>query len=184
MQLDAKTFLRLCEETHKIGFVDAEMSGKNPDYNSLIVVSILPYGSKVKSFVVSKVGRDREVVKAAVEEMNKLECWVTYYGKMFDIPFIQGRLLKHNLPVLVKKPHLDMYWLMRGNINNARRSQAFLLEWLDTPEKKMTVGADVWCSAPYEGESITTLKTRCESDVKGLKDLYDKGKRFVVDVKR
>ena len=42
MQLDAQDFLRLVESNKSLGFVDIESTGFRGDYNSVLVVSVLP----------------------------------------------------------------------------------------------------------------------------------------------
>src|SRR5262245_5646436 len=144
MNLGEQDFLRLAEETGTLVFLDIEATGLRGDYNSVLVVSMKPYGRKPYSFSVKQPGHDQRVVREAKEALEKYDCWVTYYGKGFDLPMLNTRLLKWEQEPILKKPHIDMYYTLKSNVLTARRSQGHLLSWLGTPEEKMTVSADVW----------------------------------------
>lgn len=185
MQLDAQTFLRLVEESNRICFFDIEATGLKGDYNSALVVSVRPFKGKVISFAVEKPGEDRAVVLAAKKELEKYDCWVSYYGKGFDILMLNTRLLRWRKPPIEKRPHVDMYWTLKSNILTAHRSQAHLLGWLGTPEQKMGVSAEVWnriLANPVR--EMSRMIRRCESDTAGLEALYKRTKHLIRDVTR
>ncbi len=188
MQLDEKTFLEMAEKTGELVFFDIESYSLSPDYGSMLVFSALPYNAtKATTFAVTTkgVGNDRKVVREATEYLNEKACWVSFYGKMFDVPFIRSRLLKWNMDLeLIKKHHIDLYWVIRANVNPARKSQAHLLDWLKVDTRKMSVSADDWSEVGQKPSSIRVLKQRCESDVFGLRDLYKRTKMFVRNIQR
>jgi uncharacterized protein YprB with RNaseH-like and TPR domain len=184
MQIEAQDFLRLVEQTKGLVFVDIESTNLRGDYGAALVVSIKPYKSKPTSFVVKQVGNDQRIVREAKEMLEDANCWVTYYGKMFDIPFLNTRLLKWGDGPIEKKPHIDMYFTLKSNILTARKSQSHLLLWLGTQEQKMGVSADVWARIASGGQNLTTMRQRCESDVSGLEGLYDKTKHLIREITR
>lgn len=185
LELDPQIFLRLVEKAGTLGFVDIEATGLKGDYNSVLVVSIKPFGKKATSYCIKQAGNDQKVVKDAKEALEKLDCWATYYGKGFDIPMLNTRLLKWGSDPIAKKPHIDMYYTLKYNLLTARKSQGHLLSWLETPESKMTVSAEDWnrILADTEGTMKTMVK-RCESDTKGLEALYKRTKHLIRDIKR
>lgn len=185
MQVDTNAFLRLTEGAHTLCSFDLESTGLHCDYNSILVGSIKPYGKKPITFSVVKPGDDRQVAQQIARELEKYDVWVSYYGKMFDIPMVQGRLLLHDLPKLIKQPHLDMYFHMNAHVNTSRKSQAHRCEWLDTPTKKMTVSAEDWNRILSEyPEKRDIMIRRCESDTRGLEGLYDRTKHLVINIAR
>lgn len=185
MQLDVETFLRLVENAGTLGFVDIEANGLRGDYNSTLVVSVKPFNKKPISIVVAQPGNDQRVVREAKELLETFDCWVTYYGKGFDLPFLNTRLTKWGMHPIAKRPHIDMYFTLKSNLLTARRSQGHLLTWLGTAEQKMGVSASVWseCSAEPE-KNLKILKARCESDVEGLEALYKKTRHLILEIKR
>ena len=184
MQIDPQVFLRLVENAKTIAFLDIEATGLRGDYNSTLVVSILPYHSTPTSFKVKRAGQDKKVVIAAKEMLESLDAWVTYYGKGFDIKMLNTRLLYHRIAPIAKRPHVDMYYSLKSNLLTARRSQAHLLGWLGTPEQKMSVSAEAWNRILSNTKSeMKVMVARCESDVEGLQGLYDRTKHLIRDIK-
>jgi len=185
VKVETEAYLRLIEKAGTLGFIDIEATGLRGDYNSVLVVSIKPFGKKATSFAVKQPGNDQRVVREAKEAMEALDCWVTYYGKGFDVPMLQTRLLKWGSSPIAKRHHIDMYYTLKSNLLTARRSQGHLLSWLGTPEQKMTVGADVWNAIieDVDGNMPTMIK-RCESDVAGLEGLYVRTKHLIRDISR
>ena len=186
MQIEPQDFLRLAEASNSICFFDIEATGLRGDYNSILVASVKPYKGKAETVTIQQAGNDKAVVRKTKEILESYDCWVTYYGKGFDIPMINTRLLKWGYPPVVKKLHLDMYYTLKSNLLTARRSQGHLLSWLEVPEQKMTVGADMWNAIVTDpsGPAMKTMVKRCESDVEGLQGLYERTNHVIRDIKR
>lgn len=185
MQLEAQTFLRLVEGAGTLACVDIEAVGLRGDYNSVLVVSFKPYGQEPYSLVVDRPGEDGKVVRAAKRELEKYDCWVTYFGKGFDIKMLNTRLLRHGSHPIAKRPHLDLYFSLKANLLTARKSQGHLLSWLRAGEEKMGVSADVWSEIIAQPKKhMPTMIERCESDCTGLESLYKRTKHIVVDITR
>ncbi len=184
MKIDPQVFLRLVEQAQTIAFVDIEATGLRGDYNSTLVVSVKRFGKKPISFMVEKPGQDKAVVLAAKAELESLDAWVTYYGKGFDIPMLNTRLLRWGVHPIEKRPHIDLYYTLKYNLLTARRSQGHLLSWLKTPQQKMGVSAEVWNEilADPKGQ-LPEMIARCESDVRGLEALYKQTKHLIRDIK-
>lgn len=183
MKLDVQDFLRLIEESKSLVFFDIEATGLKGDYGSTLVISIKHFGSQPISFVVSQVGHDQKIVREARDYMAAQDCWVSYYGKGFDIPFLNTRLLRHGLEPMPKVHHIDMYFVLRSHIATGRRSQAHLLDWLETEQKKMSVSANTWAEIASNPEGLKIMRKRCESDCAGLEALYRKTKHLIADIK-
>lgn len=186
MQLESKDFLRLAENAGTLMFFDIESKGFQGDYGSVICISTKLYAQDPETIVLRS-GResDKRIVLMAKEKLEEADCWVSYYGKGFDIPMLNTRLLYHGYDPIEKKPHLDLYWALRSRLNTSRRSQGHLLSWLNLPEEKMSVSAAVWSelNANFR-DNIGTLVARCESDTKGLEALYERTKHLVVNITR
>lgn len=196
MNIEAMSFLQLVEQANKICTFDIEATGLRGDYNSVLCVSIRPVGGKATTFSITKPGNDRMVVLAASRMLASYDCWVSYYGKGFDIPMLNTRLLKWGLPPIEKRPHIDMYYTLKFSLNTSRRSQGHLLTWLGINEKgeassgpdgvqKMSVGADEWNKILSNPSKVMpTMVARCESDTLGLQALYLRTKHLIRDIKK
>jgi uncharacterized protein YprB with RNaseH-like and TPR domain len=197
MQLETQSFLRLVEAAKTIVSFDIEATGLRGDYNSILCVSIRPVGGEATTFAIETPGRDKSVVRDAAEMLSNADCWISYYGKGFDFPMINTRLLKWGLLPLQRKPHIDMYYSLKSNLLTARRSQAHLLDWLRIEKTgastiagdgeevhKMSVSADEWNEVLAEPKkAMKTMIKRCESDTLGLQALYLRCKHLIKEVK-
>jgi uncharacterized protein YprB with RNaseH-like and TPR domain len=185
INIDTQEFLDLAELSGRLVFFDIEAVGLRGDYNSTLCISCKPYGQQPETFAVRKPGDDKEILKKAVAKLEDALVWCGYYSKGFDIPFIRTRLLKHGLPDIQKRLHLDMYFSLKANLLTSRKSQAHLLSWLKVPEQKMTVSADDWNEILVNPKKIMpTMIARCESDCAGLEALYKKTRHLIKEVKR
>lgn len=185
MQLKTQEFVELAEKAGEIVFFDIECTSLGPDYGSVLVASFKPLGKKPISVPVVTPGDDLVVVSQAADILKNFKLWVSYYGKGFDVPFLQARLLRHGLPQLDKRPHADMYFSLRRTLNLSRGSMAHIAAWLKLPEQKMGVSADVWSQVISDPKThLKTLVARCESDCAVLEKLWHKTRHLVKDIKR
>jgi DNA polymerase elongation subunit (family B) len=184
VQLDAQKFLPIAEKAGALAFLDIESSGLRGEYGTAVVVSIRPYQGSSITFT-ARPGNDKALIKKVRAELHKFPVWVTYYGKGFDVPFLNTRMLRHGIAPLDKHHHIDLYFILRFKTLTARHSQGHLLSWLGTPEQKMSVSANVWADlAKNYDENIGILVERCESDTEGLQALYEKTKHLISEITR
>ena len=185
MNLDAQEFLDLVEESSKIVFFDLESLGLKGDYNSIICGSFKPYDKDPYTIAIKQPGNDQKVAKDIKAELEKYICWVTYFGRGFDLAMINTRLLRWGLPPVEKRLHIDLYFVLKYGLLTGRKSQSHLLSWLKTDEQKMSVSASVWSEFPFKmKEHLPVLIERCESDVEGLEALYKRTRHLIMDVRK
>lgn len=186
LKIEPAEYLDLAEATGQLVFLDIEATGLRGDYNSVLCVSLKPYGEKAKTFSVKAVGNDVKVVRDVKKELEaNYSCIVTYYGSGFDWPMLQTRLLKWGQTPMAPIFHIDMYYKLKSKLLTARKSQGHLLSWLGTPEQKMSVGASTWSEMGYKLKThLPIMIDRCESDVAGLEDLYRRTRHLIGDIKR
>lgn len=184
MKLDEQDFLRLVEANKSIVFFDMESKGLRGDYGSLLVATIKPYNQRPMTFVVDQPGKDNKLARNVKEALEEADCWVTYYGKGFDVPMLNTRLARWGMHPVEKRPHIDMYYTLKANILTERRSQGHLLEWIRDKRQKMSVSAEDWNEVLYNRDIMRTMVKRCESDTEGLEALYKRFKHLIRDIKR
>lgn len=193
MQLDAQEYLDVVEKGGELVMYDCESSNLQADYGKLVVGSIKPFGKKAELYSIGDNFSDKGLAKAIKERLEAADAWVTFYGKGFDLPFINTRLIRWGYFPVEKRPHIDMYYILKHNTLAGRRSQAHMLEFLeDTMEiigikkqAKMTVSPNVWADlfANFH-KNINILRDRCESDTEGLEALYRVARHLIRDIKR
>lgn len=183
MQIRPEEILPTLEKAKALCFLDIESTNLKADYGTCLVASIKPYGSPVQTWT-SRPGFDKGLLEEVSRELNNYVVWVTFYGRRFDVPFIQSRLVRHCLPPLPKRHHIDIWQVVKQGTCISRRNQAHLLEWFDLGERKMSLGPDVWAEVAENPKNVGVLKKRCESDVKGLEQLYDRTKHLIGEITR
>lgn len=184
MQLDEQVALDLLEDSGDLCFLDIEANGLRADYSSILVVSIKPYGKAPYSKVINQVGNDVGLAMWAKEELESYVCWCTYYGKGFDIPFLNTRLLKWGKLPINKRHHLDMYYTLKANTLVSRRSMAQMAGFLNLENQKMGVSPNVWSEVGLNKKNLKIMQERCESDVTVLEDLYKKSRHVIREIKK
>jgi hypothetical protein len=186
VQIDAQNYLDILEKENGICFWDIESTGLRGDYNSILVVSIKPFSGKPVTMSIVQPGNDQKLVRDVKKELEKYSCWVTYFGKGFDLKMLDTRLLKWKCRPVEKRHHIDLFFTLKHHLLTSRRSQGHLLRWLDAPAQKMGVSADEWTKILSDplGEPMRIMRKRCESDVVGLEELYKKTRHLVMDIKR
>jgi len=196
MQLPVQTFLDLVEKTHRLCAFDLEASGLSGDYNSILVVSIKPFGKPPIVRTCKEPGDDEALVKWAVDELGNYDCWVSYYGRGYDMKMLRSRLLDagctYDLPY---KHHIDLYFsVVASKLNPGHKSQGHVISWLYPEDKqdakimqKMTVSAKVWnevLKSSTRAKALKTLSERCGRDTIGLQGLYTKTRHLIKDITR
>lgn len=173
MQLDAQLFLDLAEECGQIAFFDLESTGFRGDFSTFLCGVVKPYGKPAKTFCVTRPGDDTKAVEAFARELEKYACLCSYYGKGFDVKFLNTRLLVNKKKPLKKGLHLDLIQVNKQKLSISRRSQLQLLGTLKTPQQKLGVAPGTWAEVSKNPKkNLAELKRRCVSDVEGLEAAY------------
>lgn len=116
---------------------------------------------------------DKRLVKEFSEILASADIWVTYYGKLFDVPYMQTKLLEHNLPLLPPKPHVDLYFVVKSNTTLSRKRLDNVARHLKLKSQKTPVIGDGWKKAMCGDEkSIKYVVDHCIADVKILEEAY------------
>lgn len=94
--------------------LDIEAGGLKSPFDQLLTVAFKPYHKKPYVFKRDiQADSDKEFLKQVRQEIEKYDCLITYYGIGYDIPFLNGRLLKHRLEPLKRMLHIDCYRLAK-----------------------------------------------------------------------
>lgn len=185
MQIGAQLFLDMAERSGELCSFDIESTGRDGDYNSVLVVSVKPYNKVPKVYVAERPGTDKGLLIEVRDELERYAGWITYYGRGFDVPIIQTRLLKHRLKPLDKRFHIDMYYHLNAHIKTGRKSQGHRLNWLELPEEKMSVSAEEWNRVLSGNKAaMATMVKRCVSDTRGLEALYKRTRHLIGEITR
>lgn len=185
MQVDTQEYLELLEDQNKLLFFDIESNGLKADYGSILCASFKPFGLEPVTFNVKQVGNDQKLVREIREILEEYPCWVSYYGKGFDVPMINSRSLKWGQPTLQSRHHIDLYFSLKAKFLLNSKSMASVASFLGTQNQKMSVPAHIWSEMGFKlDEHMPMMIERCESDIKVLEDVYKKTRFLLKDIKK
>ena len=186
MQINEQDFIRLVENNNSVCFWDIEATGLKGDYNTILVASVKPYHGDPVTFKVEQIGNDKKVIRELDDYLSEFDCWVTYYGKGFDLPMVNTRKLRWGQKPLEKRHHVDLFFTLKAKTVMSRKSLAQYAGLLELHDQKMGVSPNVWTEVLGEpkGKAMATMVERCESDTIVLQGLWDKTKHLIGEIKR
>lgn len=185
MNVDPKDYLKLVEATHQLAAWDIEATQLNADLGSTLCASVKPYGKKPYTFRIKAVGNDVKVVRDLKDALEEYQCWLTYYGKGFDLPFINTRLLKWGYPPIESRHHIDLFFTLKANTKMSSKGLGRYASLLGTDDQKMGVSQNVWSEMGFKvATHMPTMVRRCESDTEVLEALYNKTKHIIKEIKK
>lgn len=185
MNVDSQDYLGFVEATGKLATWDIEATQLNADLGSVLCASVKPYGKKPFTFKVKAVGNDVKVVRDLKDCLEEYHCWLTYYGKGFDVPFVNTRLLKWGYDPIQPRHHVDLFFTLKANTKMSSKGLGRFASMLGTTDQKMGVSQNVWSEMGYKlDEHMPIMVKRCESDCAVLEALYDKTKHIIREIKK
>lgn len=181
----------------KISFFDYEMSNLSPKFGQLLCGCMLGYdprnprGYNLQTFTLTdyKVRRwdDRELAKKLRDALEGCDIIVSWNGKHFDIPFLNGRLAEYQLREVNSPRHEDLMFTARRHLRcmGAKDSK------LDTIAKKLRLPVQKTPMEPRDWvraigghrPSYDRILQHCQHDVKVLAFVWERLKHLVREIK-
>lgn len=129
---------------------------------------------------------DRALVaayKAALEEYDILVSW---NGKLFDIPVLNGRLIFHGMEPVRVHMHVDLMYYASGQFARiGRRSLQSVSEYFAVENRKTPLSVRIWDRAMSGSEEdYALIAEHCDADVLVLRDVFQVLKRNVRNIHR
>lgn len=175
----------MVEQTNQLVFFDIESSGGfNADFGSTLCVSFKVFEQEPVTLKIKQVGNDQKVVREAKEILEQFQCWCSYYGKGFDVPYLNTRLLKWGYKPVKPRHHLDLYFTLKPKTKMSRKGLGSYADFLKLETPKINVSQNVWSEMPFKMGNMKELVMRCEGDCTTLEQLYVKTRHMVAEIKR
>jgi RNase_H superfamily len=143
-----------------------------------------PLTNKVTTFRIDKyksyrndLRNDRNLVVDIVDYLSDADLLVTYYGKRFDIPFLNSRILYWrqrgtDIPHLENIPHIDLYDTARRRLALHSNRLASVSAFLGN-SAKTSVDLSIWMDAAYgDKAALEHIVDHCKIDVVTLAEDY------------
>lgn len=129
---------------------------------------------------------DSALVEAYAKALGEYDILVSWNGKLFDVPVIQGRLAYHGKPRLDLNMHVDLMYYATGQFARiGRKSLQSVSEYFEVQNKKTPLRVRQWDAAMAgKPEAYASIVEHCDADVLVLRDVLPVLKRFVRTIHR
>lgn len=117
---------------------------------------------------------DKAIAVAIRDEVEKYNLVLSWNGKMFDVPFLNARLLFHHERPVRPQFHLDlMYYAGYSSNRIGSKRLASVQQFLGIEEQKTGLDWDIW-KAASKGDpvALSEVVRHCEIDVRVLAEAY------------
>jgi hypothetical protein len=117
---------------------------------------------------------DGPLVIAIRDELEKAGHWVTWNGKLFDVPFLNARLLKANQrPLHTDIMHTDLMYYSRGQFVRIGSSKLVnVSEFVKSPNRKTPISWETWqLAATGDRTSMDLVCEHARADVLVTRDV-------------
>lgn len=182
----------MADHTAKILFLDIESTDLSADFGNMLafgskymgepceVISLLDVNKHCKTCRRVDAVDDKRLLKQVWERMAGADVWVTWYGKGFDIKFINTRMVDAGLPALPAIPHVDLYFTAKHHLKLSSNRLASVQDFLQLPTAKTPLTKRCWRRAQAgDVPSIKYIIDHCEKDVIVLEEAYHKLKAYI-----
>jgi uncharacterized protein YprB with RNaseH-like and TPR domain len=167
----------------KIAAFDLETSGLEGDWGCILCASFCPITDEAtigEAYTLTRNVRPKDPmddgslakkIKAEIEKYNLIVGW---NSKLFDIPFLNSRLLNAGLTSCYPQMHLDVMWYASGSSARlASRKLDNVSKFFKTKTRKYEVQNDVLQAARYGDEkALAEVIKHCEADVQITSEVY------------
>ncbi len=183
---DTYNFLKEYKEP-KILFFDIEASNLDADFGKTICFGYKFKGQKYPNsisvlddpnFLKNNKFNDFYVLKMCSEVFSKADVVCSWYGKRFDVPFLNTRLLFNKLPPLPPIIHIDGWEIARYGLKFHSNRLESVSSFLNI-EEKTKLRPEIWSDAiSGHKDSIKYIIEHCLQDVVVLEQAYEKIKPY------
>ena len=168
---------------------DIESSNLNADYGMVLCVGFKTIGSgkaeviSIDDYEGSLFQREKQLLKDVTKRLLEAECWLTWFGTYFDIPFVNSRLLYHRLPVLPANfSHIDGWRTAKNRLKLRNNRLLTVQDFLGLATEKDAVKGPTWIKAlAGDKASLRYVIEHCRKDVKVLEEAYLLLRPLIVD---
>jgi len=117
---------------------------------------------------------DSKLVDAIRNELEKYNMIVGWNSKLFDVPFVNARLMRARKRPFSAQLHLDLMWYAGGSSTRVgSRKLVNVQKYLGVDAVKTDISWDDWQLAGMgDTEAFNNVVEHCEADVRVLADVY------------
>lgn len=189
----------------RTAIVDLECTSLKSNRGILLSGGIKPYGTswdkgpcKVityadTGFKQGRYAKDAKLALAIRDEIEKYDILVTWNGIMFDVPFLNNRLMAGGHRILKQMWHIDvMYQARQGKSCLTSSRLDSVARWLNCPMQKTQLDMNLWMEAEYEvfanfahgRKNYDYITKHCDVDLRITEFVYDHFKPMIRQIQR
>lgn len=176
----------------KITAWDIEASNLAADFGIILCVGFKDVGGGKPEVMnlLDYVGEDGDLIRAEKRLLKDVsarlldtDVWLTHFGTHYDLPFVNTRLLYHNLPTLPANfAMLDTWKISRNRLKLRNNRLITISEFLGTEEEKNAIKPEQWIRAlGGHTPSMRYIVEHCRRDVVVLAEVYNRLRPLVLD---
>jgi uncharacterized protein YprB with RNaseH-like and TPR domain len=173
--------------TAKVTAFDIEATGLKADFAFLLTCSFGNVGEKkVTLFSLRQYGDgnplqyEKQLVRDVRKHIMGLDVLLSYYGKGYDIPFLNSKMLEYGFDPLPNLPHVDIYWTAKSNFSLSRKSMQNVAYFSQVSHEKSPVEGRLWKSAMAGNlRALREIEIHNIADIDVLRDVYLKLRPYV-----
>lgn len=141
--------------------------------------------AKPRSLRCPRVRNEPAMLKKLCALYDKADVIITQNGKMFDLPFVNARLMHHYMDILdPKKMHIDIRW-QSAKLRFRGASLDGMAKDLRCKHQKYEVPGWRWVhAAEGDKEAIDEIVKHCEQDVLITEEVFIRLKPLLVRITR
>lgn len=163
---------------------DIETTGLNADFGRMICAVVKEYHRRDPVVILGEPMDDHDAVLRLRDKLESYDILVAHYGKGFDIPFLQSRLLIFGERRMEKRFFVDTYYESKKHFKRAisRKSLESLADVLGLPDdqQKIKVRRQTWNDArDGRDDARDKIVNRCIGDVITLEAVFDRIRPWV-----
>lgn len=146
-----------------VGFKDVEKG-------STKVLNVLDYvddsGDLIKA--------EKRLLRDVSIRLLEADVWLTHFGTWYDIPFVNSRLIYHQLPILPTNfAHVDTWKISKNHLKLRNNRLITISEHLGTKDEKNAIKPEQWIRAlGGHRPSMNYIVNHCKRDVLVLEQSY------------
>jgi len=147
---------------------DIECSHLKANFAVMLSAAIKPAGGNVEVFSDGRKGsNDKQLCNTIARRLEDFDILIGYYSLGFDLPMLNARLIKWGLRPLDERFHIDVYRVVKKNINTHSRRLQVVSHFFGI-EGKDAVDPEAWVQAAYDG------------DLKAMRKIIEHNKQDVI----
>jgi uncharacterized protein YprB with RNaseH-like and TPR domain len=163
---------------------DLETTDLSANWGSILCIGYQCDGEKVKCISITdfpgwekEPWNDRKVIEKFLLVLCREDVGIeiTHFGTIFDIKFLQARMLYHKLGVFPVLGHVDTFFIAKAKLAVKGKSLGSLAEFAGCRYKKSPLAPEIWRRAGRgDRDALAYIVKHCIADVRVLRQLYTK----------